>query len=277
MTENKLTKVSIGEQLKKLRLHAGLSQTEMAAGLISESYYSKVERGKHGIDADVLIDLLAKHHFGVIEFFNNLVNQNSDQNPDFELINEITFAQNRKDVKALDNISARVEKMEKVNEAVKIRLARAYAWIYHSNNMVSDEVKKAVKQRLSKGDWGRSVYFYLAASVILLDINDAYVFVDQAFRSWERNPKNDTFSLQSTGLIAVNFLNCCYHQQARPQYYRRAINFLEKLPIEPAIGLDKVLGRYYEALFSNDKQTMGLVIELLKDTGYYSIIQDTVD
>lgn len=277
MKENKLTKISIGEQLKKLRLHAGLSQTEMAAGVISESYYSKVERGVHGIDADVLIDLLAKHYFGVIEFFNNLVNQNSNQNPDFELINEITFAQNRKDVMALDKIAAKIEKMEEVSETVKIRLARSYAWTYHSNDMVSDEIKQAVKQHLGKGDWGRSNYYYLGSTVILLDISDAYQFVDQAFHSWERDPKNDTFSLQSTGLIAVNFLNCCYHRDARPEYYQRAINFLKKLPVEPAIGLNKILGRYYEALFTNDKQTMDIVIELLKDTGYYSIIQDTVD
>lgn len=276
--ENKITKISIGEQLKKLRLHAGLSQTEMAAGLISESYYSKVERGKHGIDADVLIDLLAKHHFGVIEFFNNLVNQNSDQNPDFELINEITFAQNRKDVTALDKISAKVEKMEgEVSDNVKIRLARAYAWIYHSNDMVSDEIKQAVKKTLNRGDWGRSIYFYLASSVILLNISDAYQFVDEAFRSWESHPKNDIFSLLGMGLIAVNFLNCCYHEQARPQYYYRAINFLKELPIDPAIGLNKILGRYYEALFTDDKQTMNLIIEILKDTGYYSTIQDTVN
>ncbi len=32
----------IGEALKSVRLHAGISQTEMAAGIVSESFYSKV-------------------------------------------------------------------------------------------------------------------------------------------------------------------------------------------------------------------------------------------
>ena len=36
--------MNIGETLKSMRLHAGLTQTEMAAGIVSESYYSKVER-----------------------------------------------------------------------------------------------------------------------------------------------------------------------------------------------------------------------------------------
>lgn len=35
--------MTIGEALKSVRLHAGISQTEMAAGIVSESFYSKVE------------------------------------------------------------------------------------------------------------------------------------------------------------------------------------------------------------------------------------------
>ncbi len=38
--------MKIGQVLKEYRLHAGLTQTEMAAGLVSESFYSKVERGE---------------------------------------------------------------------------------------------------------------------------------------------------------------------------------------------------------------------------------------
>ena len=36
--------MTIGEALKSLRLHAGMTQTEMAAGIVTESFYSKVER-----------------------------------------------------------------------------------------------------------------------------------------------------------------------------------------------------------------------------------------
>ena len=53
--------MTIGEALKSLRLHAGMTQTEMAAGIVTESFYSKVERGVHAIDANVLIaDLFKK-------------------------------------------------------------------------------------------------------------------------------------------------------------------------------------------------------------------------
>ena len=60
--------MTIGEALKQLRLHAGLTQNQMAAGLMSESFYSKVERDVHEIDANLLIELLTAHHFDVVSF-----------------------------------------------------------------------------------------------------------------------------------------------------------------------------------------------------------------
>lgn len=68
--------MTIGQALKSLRLHAGMTQTEMAAGIVTESFYSKVERGVHAIDANVLIQILAKHHFDVPGFFGQISNQN---------------------------------------------------------------------------------------------------------------------------------------------------------------------------------------------------------
>ena len=35
--------MTIGEALKSLRLHAGMTQTQTAAGIVTESFYSKVE------------------------------------------------------------------------------------------------------------------------------------------------------------------------------------------------------------------------------------------
>lgn len=39
--------MTIGELLKQTRQSLGLTQTEMAAGIVSTSYYSKVERNIH--------------------------------------------------------------------------------------------------------------------------------------------------------------------------------------------------------------------------------------
>lgn len=52
---------TIGTQLRKFRMLLGLSQTEMAAGIVTESFYSKVERDKSAITIDKLVAILNKH------------------------------------------------------------------------------------------------------------------------------------------------------------------------------------------------------------------------
>lgn len=100
--------MTIGEALKSLRLHAGMNQTQMAAGIVTESFYSKVERGVHAIDADVLIQILTAHHFDVTTFFAQITNQQSTE-PYFDLAGKITYAQNNKDLQTLDKIKQMIE------------------------------------------------------------------------------------------------------------------------------------------------------------------------
>lgn len=272
--------MTIGEALKQLRLHAGLTQNQMAAGLMSESFYSKVERDVHEIDANLLIELLTIHHFDVVSFFTRVGNQDMRTEPNFGLMNQISFAQNRKDLKTLDKIRAEVKNGKvKSNFWLQFRLENAYAWVLHSNKMISLEMKKKVKSIIMDENWNRTAYHYLSQAVIFLDIDEAYQLVDSAFRAYDKKPETDTFTLQFVAMIAVNFLNCCYHQRdaIQKKYVDRAVNFLRELPKDGAIGINSVLGTYYEAIFSGDTEMVDMVIKVLKKSGYFSLIEDTLE
>lgn len=60
--------MTIGEALKQARLHRGLTQEQMANGIISESFYSKVERDVHQIDTNLLLNILISQHIDVGSF-----------------------------------------------------------------------------------------------------------------------------------------------------------------------------------------------------------------
>ena len=93
--------MKIGQVLKEYRLHAGLTQTEMAAGLVSESFYSKVERGVHEIHAELLIKILEDHNFDVIAFFQRVI---KPVNSYFDIESKIIIAKNTKNLAMLDKI-----------------------------------------------------------------------------------------------------------------------------------------------------------------------------
>ena len=64
--------MTIGELLKKYRLNMGLTLSEMAADIVSTSYYSKVEKNQHRISAEDLFEILRAHSISLGNFLNQL-------------------------------------------------------------------------------------------------------------------------------------------------------------------------------------------------------------
>lgn len=69
--------MSIGERLKKLRLFLGLTQAEMSQGIVSESFYSRVERGTRKINILDLLALLNKNGIHLEDFFSEDIGNKS--------------------------------------------------------------------------------------------------------------------------------------------------------------------------------------------------------
>lgn len=64
--------MEIGPLLKKYRLNMGLTLERMAAGVLSISYYSKIEKGQHRISAEDLFALLHAHSISLEDFLSQL-------------------------------------------------------------------------------------------------------------------------------------------------------------------------------------------------------------
>ena len=80
--------MTIGQALKDTRKALGLTQTEMAAGIVSPSFYSKVERGVHDIGADELLAILNANNINYTEFFGHLKSNNLMQEDYLQEINQ---------------------------------------------------------------------------------------------------------------------------------------------------------------------------------------------
>lgn len=265
--------MTIGEALKSLRLHAGMTQTQMAAGIVTESFYSKVERGVHAIDADILIKILLVHHFDVTKFFEQIGNQQSME-PYFNMAGKIIFAQNNKDLQTLNEIKSKIQDDKQAPQWLKYRLELAYAWTLRSDDQISPEVKEKVKGLIVSENWDRTSYHFLSQAVIFLDIDDAKQLVDSAFSAYRKHPAIDTFTLQFLATTAINYLNCCYHQHADRSYTLNALKFLHELLPDPSIGLQKLLGLFYGAVFDRDEERAKRLKAVIENCGYAKIIDD---
>ena len=64
--------MTIGELLKEYRKNQHKNQKEFTAGIVSQSYYSKVEKNIHRITADDLLQLLDQNSISIKDFFEKL-------------------------------------------------------------------------------------------------------------------------------------------------------------------------------------------------------------
>lgn len=97
--------MTIGEALLNLRKQLGLTQTEMAANVVSTSFYSKVERNIHDIGTNDLLQILNKHQINASYFFENL---NDKENISEDIMNRISVAFEQKSRDKLLKIKRRL-------------------------------------------------------------------------------------------------------------------------------------------------------------------------
>ncbi|MBP1041894.1 helix-turn-helix transcriptional regulator [Vagococcus sp. BWB3-3] len=71
--------MAISETLQYFREGMLLSKKEFCEGILSSSYYSKVESGHSNISADLLLELLRKNNISSTEFFLKVNNSQEDQ------------------------------------------------------------------------------------------------------------------------------------------------------------------------------------------------------
>lgn len=98
--------MTIGEALLNLRKQLGLTQTEMAANVVSTSFYSKVERNIHDIGTNDLLQILNKHQINATYFFENL---NDKENISEDIMNRISVAFEQKSKDKLLKIKQEID------------------------------------------------------------------------------------------------------------------------------------------------------------------------
>lgn len=61
--------MTIGEALKQIRHELYLTQEQMCAGVVTRSFYAKVESGRNRISADKLTEILFEHNIDITYFY----------------------------------------------------------------------------------------------------------------------------------------------------------------------------------------------------------------
>lgn len=270
--------LSVGHTLKIIRAELGLTQKQMAAGVISTSYYSKVENGQHEIDAESLFKILYAHNYTVerfeIHLFSSINAQ--PQNKDIQsFYDKIIPAQNKGNKEALDDLFTEVKAKKYLNldeiTVYDIQVAAAYAWLQGSGKDVSVTIKKAAKSKLLKKDWTALSIWQFSTWMILFNIDECYILINSIIGSYnEKSLKiNATIDELNIDVAVANYCDYCQLENVDKKYVEEAIKFLRapnKMP-QPSLMGFAILGVYYEALFNHDMKKARMIRDVLVESG----------
>lgn len=269
--------ISVGRALKTARKELGLTQKEMAAGVISTSYYSKVENGQHEIDAESLFKILHAHNY-TIRRFDFLLYRDIEfqpRNKDMQsFYDKLMQAQNKGDKQTVDEMLAEVKAKNYSNSdeitMYDIYIAAAYAWLRGSGKDVPDAIKKVARSKILKEDWTVHSVRYFSSWMLLFDIDECYILVNSIIDA-HLNTTLDlhtSFDEVSIDLAMANYCDYCQLENVDKKYAEPAIKYLRSpRPPHPALMGFAILGVYYEALFNHDIKKARIIRDVLVESG----------
>lgn len=264
----------IGSKLKKLRHDLGLTQKEMAADVISVSFYSKVERGFHDIGAEELIQILEKHGVSFQEFFSETENGNSNDNKINYLRNQLVKAANEDNDVEIVNITDQLMQIEPQTSLTEslILQAKVISNTHNDDSLkkLTRAEKKEIKQILFQKDIDDNGYLrivLLSNIMELYTIDEATFLVKSIIRRYQNVSNIEKKVLVALGVLVINYIDLCI-QDNKSSLCIEPLNFLKQLPNTIELAFTKMLGKYYEDVINDNQEEADQIKKVLINSGY---------
>lgn len=269
--------MTIGEALKKERIMLGLTQTQMAGKVLTKSYYSKIERNVHEINAIDLINILNSHGINTAEFLNNIEKSESSIEIRIHQYNYMLHvAYYQKDLKSLDLLHQLLKKEKQIDEILDLeaQIELLKASIKKDFSLIPINEQKRLKNIiLNTENWNESNLRLFSMAMQLFKIEEVNIIVFSIFSKY-KNINGLSSSLQKIiAAIAVNFLeysHCCGMKQSK--YTKRALDILDSFTEEPNNCFAKLMKSYYQNVFDSNAKEAKKILDFLSKNGMSEIV-----
>ena len=252
--------MKIGERLHRVRNLHGLTQEQMAAGIISKSQYWRIEKESNAIRASSLIKILNQNKISVLKFFKDVDDSGIKRRELQDLITNAYFA---RDHKKLEEI-----KRQSTSSQINRLLDWLLAELKGKSQAFPDEDKRKLRYNVWQVErWNDDILWFFFHTLYLYKYSNLEGIINALISKFTKNEKIEDRQLQLIASIAVRYLNICYKQNNRYEA-KKVIRFLRKIPDKIEFGLAKMIADYYEALLNKKKVDAEEILDLIKACGY---------
>lgn len=240
--------MEIGTQLKNTRLLLGLTQEQFSAGIVSESYYSRVENNKSNIDMDSLLKILNYNQVSLHDFFEPVLKEDVDE----ELIRAF-----------LNHDVNKIKKLDLANSNTQM-IAKVMLAILNKKISNSEKYSLQLENYLSETNEKQNKYMIYLLLAYLCDLKQLKKIMDEITEDVSNQDELTLRIIARTELVIIER----FYNAGKEKIARQFIGVINALPNNSNIILEKTIARYYLALINKKKEEADEISKILKITGY---------
>lgn len=249
--------MTIGEALKEEQKVLGLTSEEMAAGVVSKSTYSKVVNGKSRLSSEYLFKILIAHNIDINEFFEKIKNTYIPKNKlrENELSAEMGIAFNNHDISKAKSCLKKIQQLS-TNKYLEWRAQIAVAMLTNTVDKLSDDFKDRIINEFNKQEnWiknGEALKLF-SNVMIILPFEEVEMEMKLFFLKISKCLDLSENMKERYAILCCNYLVWRYKffsVESKTNNIRNTLNYLNNLPNMTKFETYKVIGNYFEKVFS---------------------------
>ena len=273
----------IGKKLKSLRQELGLTQTEMAAGVISVSFYSKVERGLNDIGVNDFLDILQKHNVSLQGFLDDYKAEEVNKKHLITLMNQFVKAATEDKDKEIKSIIAKLESIQPRTPFIDFSILQAKLIANTHDNgalqKLTTKQKREMKRIIFQKDTDENQYHRI---VIIANIIRIYSFEEATFliksiiRRYQNLDKLEIKMITALSVLMINYVNWCVEEKNYKDCVE-PLKYIDKMPNIIEIAFTKILGQYFKDIIGNKDKDAERIKYVLNISGYSAYVGKMVN
>ncbi|KAA8814846.1 helix-turn-helix transcriptional regulator [Lactobacillus crispatus] len=273
--------MTIGEALKQIRHELYLTQEQMCAGVVSRSFYAKVESGRNRISADKLTEILFEHDIDITYFYQLLRNTYSSQSKlkENDLNQKMNQAFNSGKIELIEQNYHKIL-LQSNSSILKLRAMISVANLKDELNLIDPKVKEKLFVEFDEGaNWMTrpDLLRLFTDTMPLWDSSDLSFFIGRLLAKVQKEHNIPELLQERYLRVFENYL-AVYYKKNNPVKtidvnVQKTFDYI--LNLEPTVHflLYKIAAVYLQNLFLGKKQEAQKIKDEMEKYGYQDIVK----
>lgn len=273
--------MTIGEALKQIRHELYLTQEQMCAGVVTRSFYAKVESGRNRISADKLTEILFEHDIDITYFYQLLRNTYSSQSKlkENDLNQKMNQAFNSGKIELIEQNYHKIL-LQSNSSILKLRAMISVANLKDELNLIDPKVKEKLFVEFDEGaNWMTrpDLLRLFTDTMPLWDSSDLSFFIGRLLAKVQKEHNIPELLQERYLRVFENYL-AVYYKKNNPVKtidvnVQKTFDYI--LNLEPTVHflLYKIAAVYLQNLFLGNKEEAQKIKDEMEKYGYQDIVK----